>query len=63
MYNLVETDSHWEHPHGKKTLQVYCDHCKSDAFQVYFENDVVYFMCDNCCQLFDTVQLKNRVGT
>jgi hypothetical protein len=55
-YELVETESYWTEPYGDKTTQIYCNHCKSDAFQVFFEGDVVYFMCDNCCQLMDPIK-------
>jgi hypothetical protein len=62
-YELEIIESYWETPYGEKTMQIHCKHCKSkhrksNAFQVFFEGSVIYFMCDNCCQLLDPVSVN-----
>jgi uncharacterized Zn finger protein (UPF0148 family) len=57
-YELKETESYWCDPLGDKTLEVHCNNCKSDAFQIFFEGDVIYFICDNCCQIFEPIEIK-----
>ena len=36
-YKLKEAESLWLEPLGDKTMELHCDYCDGDAFQVYFE--------------------------
>ena len=55
-YKLKEAESLWLEPLGDKTMELHCDYCDGDAFQVYFEGGQIYYMCNKCRQIIDPVQ-------
>ena len=54
-YELKETESLLadEYKYAEKTMQMHCDHCKGDAFEVFLEGNVVYYMCKVCKQVIE----------